>query len=172
MNGKELAAAVGVRPNTLYDWRRSGYLTATRVDTDSGEAWSYTPGEVRVAHAMASLVLAGFSTRTAHAIARHDPAVLALLAEVLPTAPVIPVRPADTEHTELAVLDASDLSIAVRDVDPRALWHELETWALQSPYRLLAAVVALAAMVPDDRTASDLLAWTDDLTPTRARSAA
>ncbi len=62
-----------------------------------------------------------------------------------------------------AVLDASDLAIAVRDVDPREVWGTLALWAERDPLRLFAAVTALAAMVPIETPVSQLLAWTDAL---------
>ena len=62
-----------------------------------------------------------------------------------------------------AVLDASDLAIAVRDVDPREVWGTLALWVEQDPLRLFAAVTALAAMVPVETPVSELLAWTNNL---------
>jgi hypothetical protein len=63
-----------------------------------------------------------------------------------------------------AVLDAQDLAMAVRDLDPREVWGTLAGWLEHDPLRMLAAVTALAAMVPVDRPVSELLAWTDTLT--------
>lgn len=64
-------------------------------------------------------------------------------------------------HT--AVLDASDLVMAVRDLDPREVWGTLAIWCEQNPLRLFAAVTALAAMVPVDAPVAELLAWTESL---------
>lgn len=71
-----------------------------------------------------------------------------------------------------AALDAVDLIAAVRDYDPREVWGTLHLRNQKDPLRLIALCVALAAMVPDDRPASELLKWTDDLTPDPERSAA
>lgn len=71
-----------------------------------------------------------------------------------------------------ATLDAVELVAAVRDYDPREVWGTLHLRNQRDPLRLIALCVALAAMVPDDRPARELLAWTDDLTSARVRSAA
>lgn len=63
-----------------------------------------------------------------------------------------------------AVLDAQDLAMDVRDVDPREVWGTLALWAERDPLRLYAAVTALAAMVPVETPVSELLAWTEPLT--------
>jgi hypothetical protein len=63
------------------------------------------------------------------------------------------------------VLDAQDLVMAVRDLDPREVWGTLALWHENDPLRLFAAVTALAAMVPTDRSVRELLAWTEALTP-------
>jgi len=65
----------------------------------------------------------------------------------------------------LAVLDAQDLVIAVRDLDPREVWGTLAAWGQEDPLRVYAVVTALAAMVPTDRPVRDMLAWTEQLTP-------
>lgn len=70
-------------------------------------------------------------------------------------------NPVDTADS--AVVDALYLTAAVRDLDPREVWGRLAQWAQESPLRLIAAAWALAAMVPQDRPASELLAWTEDL---------
>jgi hypothetical protein len=72
-------------------------------------------------------------------------------------------NPVDTADN--AAVDAMYLIEAVRDLDPREVWGRLATWAEETPIRLLAVTVALAAMVPADRSASDLLGWTDGLVP-------
>lgn len=61
----------------------------------------------------------------------------------------------------LAVLDAQDLVMAVRDLDPHEVWGTLALWAERDPLRVYAAVTALAAMVPADRPVRELLAWTE-----------
>lgn len=77
------------------------------------------------------------------------------------------------EHrAHIAVLDAVELVAAVRDLDPREVWGTLRLRGERDPLRLIALCVALAAMVPDDRPARDLLAWTEDLTSGSERSAA
>lgn len=70
-------------------------------------------------------------------------------------------NPVDTADN--AVVDALYLAEAVRDLDPREVWGRLAQWAQESPLRLIAAAWALAAMVPQDRPASELLAWTEGL---------
>lgn len=70
-------------------------------------------------------------------------------------------RPAHRAYT--AVIDAQDLTMAVRDRDPREVWGTLALWCEQDPLRLFAAVTALAAMVPADRPVRELLAWTESL---------
>lgn len=78
-------------------------------------------------------------------------------------------NPVDTANE--AAVDALYLVEAVRELDPREVWGRLAIWAEDTPVRLLAVVVALAAMVPADRPVSDLLKWTDGLVPS-ARGAA
>lgn len=70
-------------------------------------------------------------------------------------------RPQHRAYT--AVLDAQDLTMAVRDLDPHEVWGTLALWSEQDPLRLFAAVTALAAMVPADRPVRELLAWTESL---------
>jgi hypothetical protein len=62
-----------------------------------------------------------------------------------------------------AALDAVDLVASVRDYDPREVWGTLHLRQQRDPLRLIALCVALAAMVPEDRPARELLAWTDEL---------
>src|SRR5262245_65849088 len=63
----------------------------------------------------------------------------------------------------MAVLDAQDLVMAVRDLDPREVWGTLAGWLEQDPLRVLAAVTAVAAMVQRDRPGRELCAWTEDI---------
>lgn len=72
-------------------------------------------------------------------------------------------RPGDRSHK--AVLDAVELVAAVRDLDPREVWGTLALWGQNDALRVYALVVALAAMVPADRPARELLAWTEGLMP-------
>ena len=65
----------------------------------------------------------------------------------------------------MAVMDAQDLVLAVRDLDPREVWGTFAVWVETDPLRLFAAATALAAMVPADRPARELLAWTERLSP-------
>lgn len=71
--------------------------------------------------------------------------------------------PGDTADN--AVLDAMHLVEAVRDLDPREVWGRLAIWVEETPLRLIAVAWALAAMVPQDQSSGDLLAWTDGLAP-------
>lgn len=67
------------------------------------------------------------------------------------------------KRDELAVWakqEAAMFAFAVRDVSPADNWIRL---AFLSRVELQALTVALAAMVPVDRTAAELTAWTDEL---------
>ena len=55
---------------------------------------------------------------------------------------------------------AVDLVSKVRDTDPVEVWQKLSGLDRD---RLQALTVALAALVPDDRTAAELFAWSDRL---------
>jgi hypothetical protein len=71
------------------------------------------------------------------------------------------------------VLDAVEVIAAVRDLDPREVWGTLALRGEKDPLRIYALVVALAAMVPPDRPARELLEWTDALArPVKAGRAA
>jgi hypothetical protein len=70
-------------------------------------------------------------------------------------------RPGDRAHK--GVLNAIELVAAVRDLDPREVWGTLALWGENDPLRLYAVTVALAAMVPADRPARELLGWTEAL---------
>lgn len=63
------------------------------------------------------------------------------------------------------VVDAVEIVAAVRDLDPREVWGTLVLRGEKDPLRIYALVVALAAMVPADRPARELLAWTEGLAP-------
>lgn len=71
----------------------------------------------------------------------------------------------------MAVLDAGELVAAVRDLDPREVWGTLAIWGERDPLRLFGVITALAAMVPPDRPARELLAWTDRFVPGGRRAA-
>jgi len=62
-----------------------------------------------------------------------------------------------------AVKDAVEIAVDVRSHDPELVFGDVALRAQDDLPRLVAAVAALAAMVPVDRPVSDLLAWTDDL---------
>jgi hypothetical protein len=62
-----------------------------------------------------------------------------------------------------AAADAVDLCGSVRELDPREVWGTLALWNDRDPLRLYALVTALAAMVPVDVPARELLAWTEPL---------
>lgn len=68
------------------------------------------------------------------------------------------------ETADNAALDALYLVEAVRELDPREVWGRLAIWAEETPIRLLAVTVALAAMVPEDQSLSALLAWIEQVT--------
>lgn len=69
--------------------------------------------------------------------------------------------PSDVEQlVEQSIEDAAEAVCRVREESPGALWADLTG---MSPERVLALVFTLAAMVPDDRTVGDLLAWTEPL---------
>lgn len=70
-------------------------------------------------------------------------------------------RPGDRAHK--AALDAVEVVAAVRDLDPREVWGTLVLRGEKDPLRIYALVVALAAMVPPDRPARELLEWTEAL---------
>lgn len=55
--------------------------------------------------------------------------------------------------------DAASMICDVRDIDPTEVWETISGW---SPTRAAAAIITLAAMVPDDRTTAELLAWTTE----------
>ena len=68
-----------------------------------------------------------------------------------------------------AVPAAVAMANHVREDDPRVVWSELGTI---TPNQLKTLVVTLAAMVPvDDYSPQELLAWTDRLVDSEARSA-
>lgn len=62
-----------------------------------------------------------------------------------------------------AIREAMSLIVRVRDDDPKTTWRHLQHLCLCQPWLLMATVVALAAAVPDDKSMSELLAWTNGL---------
>lgn len=78
-------------------------------------------------------------------------------------------RVGDRAHK--ATLDAVEIVAAVRDLDPREVWGTLALRGEADPLRIYALVVALAAMVPPDRPARELLEWTEALSAPEGRAA-
>jgi len=67
--------------------------------------------------------------------------------------------PPQSQHARLvddAERIALELITMVRDEDPRRVWRRLEGL---KPQTMFAVVIALAALVPDDRTPAQLLEW-------------
>lgn len=164
MNVHDLAAMLGIAPKILYRWNRDGYLHPDHVITEVGKLCLYGSGDVWTATKMVPLVRVGLPAQIAYRVVAGDPELTAaLLAEIDRVArePVLEPVIRDEPAAERAAVDAMDLAVAVRDVDPRDLWPELEALLVGEPRRLLAAVVALAAMVPVETPVSELLAWTE-----------
>lgn len=164
MNGRELAATIGVTPRVLSGWTTAGYLHPEYVIDDGHTVCRYGSGDVLTATRMARLARVGLPPRVAYRLVSGDPALTAvLLAEIdgASAEPVLEPMVRDEPAAERAVVDAMDLAVAVRDVDPRDLWRELDALRVCDPRRLLAAAVGLAAMVPVDRPVRELLAWTE-----------
>lgn len=166
MNAKQLAAAIGVNHKTLCGWNRAGYLNPRHAISNRSLVWQYSRADIELAGRMAALTNAGLTPRAAHRVASGDVEAAAAVLAAVDSAGVEPVlepfRPDDTA-ADHATRDAMDLAVAVRDVDPRDLWAELQSVVRDEPRRLLAMVVALAAMVPVETPVSVLLAWTDAL---------
>ncbi len=59
-----------------------------------------------------------------------------------------------------ALQDAQMLICDVRDIDPTDLWHTIAAW---NPTRIVTALITLAAMVPDDQPAEQLLSWLNNI---------
>ena len=75
--------------------------------------------------------------------------------------PVTYPAPSDVDQlVEQSIEDAAEAVCRVREESLGALWADLVG---MSQDRVLALVFTLAAMVPDDRTVGDLLAWTEPL---------
>ena len=74
-------------------------------------------------------------------------------------------RPLRNPHqlAAVAVRDAVELVGDIRELDPRQVAGRVELLRRRDPDRLTALVIALAALVPDDKPVSELLAWTDHL---------
>jgi hypothetical protein len=75
----------------------------------------------------------------------------------MPTPPVVLPSPVVLEGLPAAALD---LVWKVRDRDPVEVWQKLSNLDRD---RLQALTVALAALVPDDRTEAQLFEWSDSL---------
>lgn len=73
--------------------------------------------------------------------------------------------PADWARGDTVAELAMELVVDVRDLDPSRVHSRLAAIGRRDPLLLRQLVVALAAMVPDDRPASELLAWTERLMP-------
>jgi hypothetical protein len=69
----------------------------------------------------------------------------------------------DDERADGLLAAAVDLITRVRDDDPRAVQRHLDAL---DPVEHRDITVLLAAMVPDDRTATELLAWYQHPPPT------
>lgn len=165
MNGRQLAAEVGVSTATLHNWVRFGYLKPEQYGWAKHHDHSYSPTEIAIAYRIAKLTKAGFNPSSAHAIARGLPDTVALVAEMLDNPPAAPFEPAAGDAVEQAIADAMDTAMAVRDEDPSVVWRRLETCAVSDLHRLVSMVVTLAAMVPVEAPMSELLAWTEALNP-------
>jgi hypothetical protein len=67
------------------------------------------------------------------------------------------IDPADAEdYAQLAVEDALDLIVELRDLDPRQVYGRLVRWGREQPARLVTACFALAAMHHPDTPAAQL----------------
>jgi hypothetical protein len=78
-------------------------------------------------------------------------------------------RAIDRQRTaDRAVVDAMNIVGGVRNLDPTQVYRDLRAWTRTDPHRLYAAIIALGAMVPQDRRASQLLAWTDGIEARRS----
>jgi hypothetical protein len=166
MNGPDLAAALGIEARQLYRWNHTGYLHPEVIDTPNGRCLRYGAGDVETAIRLVRLVNAGMPAPLAFRLVNGDTALATALTAELDTGsrePVLEPMLRDEPAAERALLDAMDISMAVRDVDPRDLWADLEALQTAQHHRLLAAVVALAALVPIDSPVSELLAWTEPL---------
>lgn len=74
MNGKELAAAIGVTYRQVDFWTSKGYLRPVEAHPGSGYQRQYDAHETRVAYAIARLVDFGLLPHLAAAIARGNAA--------------------------------------------------------------------------------------------------
>lgn len=70
---------------------------------------------------------------------------------------------AEAEALELAQL-ACDLAIRIRDEDPAEVHRDLYGMGAD---RMVALVSVMAAMIPEDRSLGELLAWVEPLPPLR-----
>jgi len=78
--------------------------------------------------------------------------------------------PVDTvAAANTAVSRATHLITDVRDLNPQEVWASLADIPVTD---LVCTVIVLAAMVPDDRTITELVGWTRHLRPTRTTQVA
>lgn len=166
MNASDLASYLGVAANQLYRWGYAGYLHPEYLINSDGKVCVYGSGDVLTATRMVRLTEAGLSSALAYRLVSGDRELTSVLIAEIDGAtrePVLESTFHDEPAAECAVVDAMDLCVAVREIDPRDLWRELEALLAGEPRRLLAAVVALAAMVDIETPVSQLLAWTESL---------
>lgn len=76
------------------------------------------------------------------------------LAPTFPNSDAVPIA-------ARAQADAGQIAADIRDLDPREVWGRLAWWGQNDPLRLYSVTIALAAMVPVDQPAAELLAWTE-----------
>lgn len=166
MKVPELAEMIGVTHQMLHRWNAAGYLHPETLINSDGKARVYGSGDIETAARMARLVKAGMPHGVAYRLVCGEPHLTGvLIAELdgVSREPILEPTSPDEPAAECAVVDAMDLCVAVRDLDPRDLWRELQALLVGEPWRLMCAVVALAAMVPADRPVRELLAWTESL---------
>ncbi|WP_410652085.1 hypothetical protein [Amycolatopsis sp. cmx-4-54] len=73
----------------------------------------------------------------------------------------LPGNPGFRAH--LATKDALELIVDVRELDVREIWGRLNRWGTETPERLIAALVTVAAMADPDQITTEPPAWTADI---------